>query len=136
MTAETPSGKLHPIAKWSLIIGPVLVVVFNFLLPTNGFDPINPEDSRTFIAELGADAGIVQIYLVLILVGIILYTRGIIGLYQVTAAGGAARQRMGIGMLGAVAAPGEAFPAAPTSLHVAGHRFAAVAQGVAAGAEE
>ena len=56
--AETPTGKLHPIAKWSLVIGPILVVVFNFLLPTNGVDPINPEDSKTFIAELGADAGI------------------------------------------------------------------------------
>ena len=43
MTTETTSGKLHPIAKWSLIIGPILVVVFNFLLPTNGVSPVDPE---------------------------------------------------------------------------------------------
>ncbi|MDA1280367.1 MAG: hypothetical protein O3B95_10085 [Chloroflexi bacterium] len=102
--AETPTGKLHPIAKWSLVIGPILVVIFNFLLPTNGVDPVNPEDSKTFIAELGANADVAQIYMVIILLGIILYTRAIIGLWQVTAQNGVAQQRMGIGVLGGVAA--------------------------------
>jgi len=102
-TAPTPTGKLDAVAKWSLIIGPILVVVFNFLLPTNGFEPTNPEDSRTFIAELGADAGIAQVYLVVILVGIVLYTRALFGLWRI-APEGESRHRLGIGVLGAAAA--------------------------------
>jgi hypothetical protein len=102
-TAGTPTGKLDPIAKWSLIIGPILVVVFNFLLPTNGIEPINPEDSSKYLAELGADADIAQIYMVVILLGIILYTRGIIGLWRI-APEGSSRYRLGIGMLGSTAA--------------------------------
>lgn len=104
-TAGTPTGKLHPVAKWALIIGPILVVVFNFLLPTNGIDPINPENSQEYIAELGDDADLAQIYIIVILAGIVLFTRAIIGLHLV-APEGAARQRLGIGMLGAVAALG------------------------------
>ncbi len=50
--AGTGVGKMTPIAKWSLIIGPILVVVFNFLLPTNGVSPVNPEDSATYIATV------------------------------------------------------------------------------------
>ena len=101
--AGTTPGKLHPVAKWSLIIGPILVVVVNFLLPTNGFDPINPEDSGAFIAKLGADADLANVYIVLILLGIVLYTRAIIGLWQAAPAG-PAKQRLTVGMLGAVAA--------------------------------
>lgn len=77
-TADTPSGKLHTIAKWSLIIGPILVVVFNFLMHTNGMDP---GEVVPYLTTLGLDAGIAQIYMVLILLGGILYTRAIIGLY-------------------------------------------------------
>ena len=102
-TAGTPTGKLDAIAKWSLIIGPILVVVFNFLLPTNGIEPINPEDSDAYIKALGDDAGIVQIYAVAILLGIILYTRAIIGLWRI-APEGQSRYRMTIGVLGAVSA--------------------------------
>ena len=105
MMADTPTGrKLHPVAKWSLIIGPILVVVFNFLLPTNGVSPVNPEDTATYIATLGADADLAKIYMVVILLGIILYTRAIIGLWAATAVNSVARARMGIGMLGGVAA--------------------------------
>lgn len=105
MTADTIS-KLHPVTKWSLIIGPILVVVFNFLLPTNGASPVDPEDTQTFIAKLGADADIAQIYMVIILLGIILYTRAIVGLFNAAEAGSDARYRLGIGMLGSVAALG------------------------------
>ena len=101
--AGTTPGKLHPVAKWSLIIGPILVVVFNFLLPTNGFSPLNPEDSGPYIAKLGEDLDLVNIYLVLILLGLVLYTRAIIGLWQAAPAG-RAKQRLMVGMLGAVAA--------------------------------
>ena len=99
----TVNGKLNPVAKWSLVIGPILVVVFNFLLPTNGFEPVNPEETGAFIAKLGADAGLANVYIVLILLGIVLYTRGIIGLWQAAPAG-PAKQRLTVGMLGAVAA--------------------------------
>ncbi len=102
-TAGTPTGKLHPVAKWSLIIGPILVVVFNFLLPTNGVSPIDPEDSGTFIAKLGADSDIAQIYLVIVLLGLVLYTRALIGLWHI-APEGSSRQRLLIGVLGSVAA--------------------------------
>ena len=104
MMADTPTVKLHPVTKWSLIIGPVLVVIFNFLLPTNGVSPVDPEDTATFIGKLGADADIAQIYMVIILLGIILYTRAIIGLFMVTPTGSRSRARMSIGMLGGVAA--------------------------------
>ena len=104
--AGTGSGKLHPIAKWSLIIGPILIVVFNFLMPVNGFSPIDPEDSGTYIAKLGADADLAQLYIVLTLVGVVLFTRGIIGLWQATPADSVARQRLAVGTLGAVAALG------------------------------
>jgi len=103
MTTDASSGKLDTIGKWSLIIGPALAVIFNLLLPTNGFDPINPESSSEYIAELGADAGVAQVYMVLILIGVVLYTRAIIGLYR-AAPEGAAKMRLGIGMMGAAAA--------------------------------
>jgi hypothetical protein len=102
-TADTPSGKLHPIAKWSLIIGPILVVVFNFLMPTSGMDP---GEVVPYLTTLGLDAGIAQIYMVLILLGAILYTRAIIGLYQIAPENSVSHQRLGVGMLGAVAALG------------------------------
>jgi hypothetical protein len=102
-TAGTPTVKLDVVAKWSLIIGPLLVIIFNFLLPTNGASPIDPEDSSAFIAKLGGDADMAQIYFVLILLGMILYTTGIIGLWRI-APEGAARYRLGIGMMGSTAA--------------------------------
>jgi hypothetical protein len=102
--AGTSVGKMTPVAKWSLIIGSILVVVFNFLFPTNGASPINPEDSATYIATVGADADLAQIYLVGILLGVILFTRGIIGLWMASPEGSVARRRLGIGMLGFVAA--------------------------------
>ena len=102
-TAGTPTGKLDVVAKWSLIIGPILVVVFNFLMPTNGIDPINPENSDAYIKALGDDSGIAQIYAVIILFGIILYTRGIIGLWRI-APEGDSRYRLGIGVLGGTSA--------------------------------
>lgn len=104
-TAGTPTGKIDVVAKWSLIIGPILVVVFNFLMPTNGIEPINPENSDAYIRALGDNSGTVEIYSVLILLGIILYTRGIIGLWRV-APEGQSRYRMGIGVLGSTAALG------------------------------
>ncbi|MDG0866152.1 hypothetical protein [Candidatus Lucifugimonas marina] len=102
-TAGTPTGKLDAIAKWSLIVGPLLVIIFNFLMPTNGIEPINPEDSDSYIKALGDDAGIVQVYTVIILLGIILYTRAIIGLWRI-APEGQSRYRMTIGVLGGVSA--------------------------------
>jgi hypothetical protein len=102
-TAGTPKGKLDPIAKWSLIIGPILVVIFNFLSPVNGIEPIDPEDSGKFITALGTDAGIAQVYAIIVLLGIILYTRGVIGLWHI-APDGTSRYRMTIGVLGSVAA--------------------------------
>ena len=104
--ASTMPGKLHPVAKWSLIIGPVLIVVFNFLMPVNGFSPIDPEDVGAYIGKLGADADLAQIYIVLILLGVVLFTRGIIGLWQATPTGSVARQRLTVGMLASVAALG------------------------------
>lgn len=104
MTTEgTPAGKLDAVAKWSLIIGPLLVVIFNFLLPQNGAAPLDPEQSRDYITKLGGDADIAQIYYIVILLGIILYTRAIIGLWR-AAPEGPARFRLGIGTLGSVAA--------------------------------
>jgi hypothetical protein len=103
--AGSPTGKLDTIAKVSLIIGPILVVVFNFLLPTNGIEPIDPENSDSFIAALGKDTGIAQVYQLIVLVGLILYTRGIIGLWRI-APEGVARYRLGIGLMGSVAALG------------------------------
>lgn len=102
-TAGTPTGKLDAVAKWSLIIGPLLVIIFNFLMPTNGIEPINPEDSDSYIKALGDDAGIAQIYAVAILLGIILYTRAIIGLWRI-APEGTSRYRLLIGGLGSISA--------------------------------
>jgi hypothetical protein len=68
------------------------VVVFNFLLPTNGVSPIDPEDSTKYIATLGADADLAQIYIVVILLGMVLYTRAIVGLWLASPMGDA-RQR-------------------------------------------
>ena len=104
--ASTTPGKLHPVAKWSLIIGPVLIVVFNFLMPVNGFTPIDPEDTGAYIKKLGDNADIAQVYVLLILLGTVLFTRGIIGLWQATPTGSVARQRLTVGMLGTVAALG------------------------------
>jgi len=102
-TAGTPTGKLDSVAKWSLIVGPILVVVFNFLSPTNGIEPIDPENSDAFIAALGADAGIAQIYFVIVLLGIILYTKAIIGLWRI-APEGSSKYRMTIGLIGSTSA--------------------------------
>ncbi|MBT3996235.1 MAG: hypothetical protein HOF01_10600 [Chloroflexi bacterium] len=104
-TAGTPTGKIDAVAKWSLIIGPILVVVFNFLMPTNGIEPIDPENSDAYIKALGDNSGTVEIYSVLILLGIILYTRGIIGLWKI-APEGQSRYRMTVGVLGSTAALG------------------------------
>lgn len=99
--AGSPTGKLDTIAKLS----PILVVVFNFLLPTNGIEPIDPENSDSFIAALGKDTGIAQVYQLIVLIGLILYTRGMIGLWRI-APEGVARYRLGIGLMGSVAALG------------------------------
>lgn len=104
-TAGMPARKLYIVAKWSLIIGPLLVVIFNFLSPQNGIEPLDPESSATYITKLGGDADIAQIYYVIILIGLILYTRAIVGLWR-AAPEGAARYRLGIGMMGSVAALG------------------------------
>jgi hypothetical protein len=66
--------------------------VFNFLLPTNGVSPIDPEDSTKYIATLGADADLAQIYIVVILLRMVLYTRAIVGLWLASPMGDA-RQR-------------------------------------------
>lgn len=102
-TPGIPLGKLDPIAKVSLIIAPIIVVVANFLLPTNGVSPVDPEDSTTFIAKLGADADIAQIYMIAILLGMVLWTRAILGLWRI-APEGASKQRLGVGLIGATAA--------------------------------
>ncbi|MDP6667133.1 MAG: hypothetical protein QF357_07000 [Dehalococcoidia bacterium] len=102
-TPGIPTGKLDNIAKVSLVLAPILIVVFNFLLPTNGTSPIDPEDSGAYIAKLGGDADIAQIYYVLIAIGMILFTRAIIGLYRI-APEGASKQRLQIGMFGSVGA--------------------------------
>ena len=78
----TTTGKLLPVAKWSLIIGPVLVVVFNFLMPVNGVSPVDPADTQKYIGVLGADADLAKVYIVLILFGVVLYTRALIRLWQ------------------------------------------------------
>ena len=81
------------------------MVVFNFLLPTNGVSPIDPEDSTKYIATLGADADLAQIYIVVILLGMVLYTRAIVGLWLASPSGDA-RQRDDDWNVGAVAALG------------------------------
>jgi hypothetical protein len=92
-TPGVPTGKLDNIAKVSLIVAPILLVVFNFLLPTNGISPIDPQESKEYIAKQGGDADIAQIYYVLIAIGMILFTRAIIGLYRI-APEGASKQRL------------------------------------------
>jgi hypothetical protein len=102
-TAGLAVGKLDAIGKWSLVIAPILVVVFNFLLPQNGVAPLDPEESAAYITKLGGDADMAQIFHVVILLGIILYTRAIVSLWR-AAPEGVARFRLGIGMLGSTAA--------------------------------
>lgn len=102
-TAGTPTGKLDLVAKWSLIIAPIVLVVFNLLLPTNGIKPLDPEDSSKYIAKLGANGDIAQIYYVVLLLGMLLYTRAVFGLYRI-APEGASKLRLGAGALGSVAA--------------------------------
>ena len=72
--------RLGDFGKWSLIIAPILVVVFNFLIPTNGFAPADPASPGAYAAELGANASLANISFVLILVGLALYLVAILHL--------------------------------------------------------
>lgn len=105
MSMTGTAGRMRPVAKWSLVVGPVLVVVFNFLMPVNGVSPVDPGKTAAYIGKLGADADLAKVYIVLILLGVVLFTRGIIGLWA-AAPEGEAKRRLGVGLLGSVAALG------------------------------
>ena len=72
-TVANITERLGDFGKWSLIIAPILVVVFNFLIPTNGIAPADPSSPQAYAEALGANAPLANISFVLILLGLALY---------------------------------------------------------------
>tara|TARA_B100000945_G_scaffold58661_3_gene43556 strand:+ start:6152 stop:6808 length:657 start_codon:yes stop_codon:yes gene_type:complete len=70
-----------------LILGPLLIVIFNLLLPQVGLQPVDPQNAPAYLGELAANGDSIRIYSVLVFIGFILYTGGVLRLRSITPEG-------------------------------------------------
>ena len=56
-----------------LILGPLMIVIFNLLLPQVGLQPVDPQNAPAYLGELAANGDSIRIYSVLVFIGFILY---------------------------------------------------------------
>jgi hypothetical protein len=89
---------LDPVAKWSLIIGPILFVVSAMLIST---DP--SVYGEKLVGAIAAGGDTAKYGLVIGVLGIALYARGVMGLASITPEAGNAHARMRIAVAGIVA---------------------------------
>jgi hypothetical protein len=97
--------KNHPFrttGALGLMIGPILIIVFSFLMPGGGLDAENPQDVGAVTAALGGDATMAQIAMIATALGGALYVLGIAGLAR-TANAGVASAWLGFGIIAAAA---------------------------------
>ena len=96
ITAQGRSG-LDPIAKWSLILAPILFIVGGLLTADFG------SYKEGLVGDLVANGDTAKLGLTLGLIGIVLYVRSVIGLTRITPEDGNAQARMRVASAGAVA---------------------------------
>ena len=99
MSLITSAGRsgLDAVAKWSLIIGPILFVISGAMVT---LDPADYGDK--FVAAVAAGGDTAKWGLVIGVIGITLYARGVMGLARITPEGDA-QARMRIAAAGVVA---------------------------------
>mgnify|MGYP001434813699 FL=1 len=85
-----------------LILGPVLIVLFNLLQPHVGIQPTDPQNAEAYLGKLAANGDSIRIYSILILFGFIIYTGGILRLSSITP-DGEAKVRMNAALILTVA---------------------------------
>ena len=94
--------KMENIGIVWLILGPVLIVLFNLLQPHVGIQPTDPQNAEAYLGKLAANGDSIRIYSVLILFGFIIYTGGILRLSSITP-DGEAKVRMNAALILTVA---------------------------------
>ena len=100
MSLITGAGRsgLDAVAKWSLIIGPILFVISGAMVT---LDPADYGDK--FVAAIATGGDTAKWGLVAGVIGITLYARGVMGLARITPEAGNAQARMRIAAAGVVA---------------------------------
>ena len=100
MSLITGAGRsgLDAVGKWSLIIGPILFVISGAMVT---LDPADYGDK--FVAAVAEGGDTAKWGLVIGVIGITLYARGIMGLTRITPEAGNAQARMRIASAGVVA---------------------------------
>ena len=94
--------KMENIGIVWLILGPVLIVLFNLLQPHVGIQPTDPQNAEAYLGKLAANGDSIRIYSILILFGFIIYTGGILRLSSITP-DGEAKVRMNAALILTVA---------------------------------
>ncbi len=94
--------KMENIGIVWLILGPVLIVLFNLLQPHVGIQPTDPQNAEAYLGKLAANGDSIRIYSILILFGFIIYTGGILRLSSITP-DGEAKIRMNAALILTVA---------------------------------
>ena len=94
--------KMENIGIVWLILGPVLIVLFNLLQPHVGIQPTDPQNAEAYLGKLATNGDSIRIYSILILFGFIIYTGGILRLSSITP-DGEAKIRMNAALILTVA---------------------------------
>ncbi len=94
--------KMENIGIVWLILGPILIVLFNLLQPHVGIQPTDPQNAEAYLGKLAANGDSIRIYSVLILFGFIIYTGGVLRLSSITP-DGEAKVRMNAALILTVA---------------------------------
>ncbi|MBA30954.1 MAG: hypothetical protein CL748_00265 [Chloroflexi bacterium] len=76
--------KMENIGIVWLILGPILIVLFNLLQPHVGIQPTDPQDAGAYLGKLAANGDSIRIYSILILFGFVIYTGGVLRLSSIT----------------------------------------------------
>ena len=99
MSFITGAGRsgLDPIAKWSLILAPILFIVGGFMTADFG----SYKDS--LVGDIAANGDTAKIGLTLGIIGVVIYARSILGLTRITPEAGNAQARMRVASAGVVA---------------------------------
>ncbi|MDP6056908.1 MAG: hypothetical protein QGF24_09065 [Dehalococcoidia bacterium] len=100
MSLITGAGRsgLDAVGKWSLIIGPILFVISGAMVT------LDPADyGEKLVAAIAAGGDTAKWGLVIGVIGITLYARGIMGLARITPEAGNAQARMRVAVVGVAA---------------------------------
>jgi hypothetical protein len=99
MSLITGAGRsgLDPIAKWSLIFAPILFIVGGFMTADFG----SYKDS--LVGDIASNGDTAKLGLTIGVIGVVLYTRSILGLTRITPEAGNAQARMRVASAGVIA---------------------------------